>query len=50
MSFWSTRLYTSKEKSMAHIQAGAKKVVTLLPQATTWKTIVHFRQREDPDR
>ena len=35
-----TGFYTSKEKSMAHIQAGAKKVVISAPAGNDLKTIV----------
>ena len=35
-----TGFYTSKEKSMAHIQAGAKKVVHLCSAGNDLKTIV----------
>ena len=37
----STDFYTSKEKSMAHIQAGAKKVVISAPAGNDLKTIVY---------
>ena len=36
-----TGFYTSKEKSMAHIQAGAKKVVISAPAGNDLKTIVY---------
>ena len=36
-----TGFYTSKEKSMAHINAGAKKVVISAPAGTDLKTIVY---------
>ena len=36
-----TGFYTSKEKSMAHIQAGAKKVVISAPAGSDLKTIVY---------
>ena len=36
-----TGFYTSKEKSMAHIQAGAKKVVISAPAGNALKTIVY---------
>ena len=36
-----TGFYTSKEKSMAHIQAGAKKVVISAPAGKDLKTIVY---------
>ena len=36
-----TGFYTSKEKSMAHIKAGAKKVVISAPAGTDLKTIVY---------
>ncbi len=41
-----TGFYTSKEKSMAHIQAGAKKVVISAPAGNDLKTIV-FSVNED---
>ena len=37
-----TGFYTSKEKSMAHIQAGAKKVVISAPAGNDLKTIVFY--------
>ncbi len=41
-----TGFYTSKEKSMAHIQAGAKKVVISAPAGKDLKTIVYSVNNE----
>ena len=40
-----TGFYTSKEKSMAHIQAGAKKVVISAPAGNDLKTCLLYTSR-----